>query len=68
MAEKSSNSPEGRCMKCKKQVTIKDPQEIVWKNGMKVASGSCPTCGTGVNRILGKADSGKADKKTDKKE
>ena len=47
--------PEARCMKCKKQVTIKDPEEVVMKNGMKAVKGTCPDCGTKVFRILGKA-------------
>ena len=46
---------EGRCMKCKKQVEIKDPQERVTKNNMRMAGGTCPHCGTKVSRILGKA-------------
>ena len=47
--------PEGRCMKCKKQVEIKDPEEVVMKNGMKAVKGTCPECSTKVFRILGKA-------------
>ena len=46
---------EGRCMKCKKQVEIQDPKEVVMKNGMKAVKGTCGTCGTKVFRILGKA-------------
>ncbi|MBI4440995.1 hypothetical protein HY639_02400 [Candidatus Woesearchaeota archaeon] len=46
---------EGRCMKCKKNVQIKDPKETVMKNGMKAMKGSCGACGTKVFRILGKA-------------
>ena len=46
---------EGRCMKCRKQVEIKDGKEIVMKNGMKALKGVCPDCGTKVFRILGKA-------------
>jgi len=46
---------EGRCMKCKKAVKIKNPKELVMKNGMKAAKGECPVCGTKVFRILGKA-------------
>jgi DNA-directed RNA polymerase subunit RPC12/RpoP len=46
---------EGRCMKCKKQVQIKDGKEVVMKNGMKAMKGVCPHCGTKVFRILGKA-------------
>jgi len=46
---------QGRCMKCKKQVEIKNGKEVVMKNGMKAMKGECPTCGTKVFRILGKA-------------
>lgn len=45
----------GRCMKCKKEVPIKDSKEVVMKNGMKAAKGVCAKCGTKVFRILGKA-------------
>ena len=46
---------EGRCMKCKKQVQIKDAKEVTMKNGMRAMKGVCGTCGTKVFRILGKA-------------
>ena len=46
---------EGRCMKCKGPVKIKNPKEQIMKNGMKAAKGECPKCGTKVFRILGKA-------------
>ena len=46
---------EGRCMKCKKQVEIKDAEEVTMKNGMMATKGVCPTCGTKVFRIMGKA-------------
>ncbi len=45
---------EGRCMKCKKQVEIKDPKDVTMKSGMKAISGVCPACGTKVFRITGK--------------
>jgi len=45
----------GRCMKCRKEVEIKDGKEVVMKNGMKAMKGVCGTCGTKVFRILGKA-------------
>jgi DNA-directed RNA polymerase subunit RPC12/RpoP len=45
---------EGRCMKCKKQVTMKDEKEVIMKNGMRAASGVCGDCGTKVFKILGK--------------
>lgn len=46
---------EGRCMKCKKQVVIKNGKETKMKNGMNAMKGECPVCGTKVFRILGKA-------------
>ena len=45
---------QGRCMKCKKQVEIKNGQELTMKNGRKAVKGVCPDCGTKVFRILGK--------------
>jgi hypothetical protein len=46
---------EGRCMKCKKQVQIKDAKEVTMKNGMRAMKGVCGACATKVFRILGKA-------------
>jgi len=46
---------EGRCMKCKKQVEIKDAKEVEMKGGRKALQGVCPVCGTKVFRILGKS-------------
>lgn len=47
--------PQARCMRCRKQVDIKDPKEVVLKNNLKAMRGVCPTCGTKVCRIIGKA-------------
>ena len=44
----------GRCMKCKMQVEIKGVEEVMMKNKMRAAKGTCPKCGTKVFRILGK--------------
>jgi len=46
---------EARCMKCKKNVTVKNGKEVVMKNGMKAMKGECSVCGTKTYRILGKA-------------
>ena len=46
---------EARCMKCKGPVQIKDPKDVIMKNGMKAIKGVCPKCGTKVFRIVGKA-------------
>ncbi len=45
----------GRCMKCKMEVEMKDPKEVIMKNGMKAMKGTCPKSGTKVFRIVGKA-------------
>jgi DNA-directed RNA polymerase subunit RPC12/RpoP len=45
---------EGRCMKCKKQVEIKNGKDITMKSGMMAIQGVCPACGTKVFRIVGK--------------
>jgi len=45
---------DGRCMKCKKQVTMKDEKEEITANSMRMAKGKCPECGTTVCKILGK--------------
>jgi hypothetical protein len=31
-----------------------DGKEVTWKNGMRAMQGTCPTCGTKMNSILGK--------------
>jgi len=46
---------EGRCMKCRTQVEIVDAVTVVTKNGMSMLKGKCPTCGTTVCKITGKA-------------
>jgi Domain of unknown function (DUF5679) len=44
----------GYCVKCKEKRDFEGRIEVS-KTGMKMAKGSCPVCGTTVNRILGKA-------------
>lgn len=45
----------GYCVKCKeKGVEYKGTVEVS-KTGMNMAKGPCPTCGTKICRILGKA-------------
>ena len=46
---------EGRCMKCRKQVPMKEAKVVINKRGLRMAKGKCPECGTTVCRILGKA-------------
>lgn len=47
---------EARCMKCRKQVKIKNPEEVIMKNGLAAVKGVCPDCGTKVFRIIGKPE------------
>ena len=46
---------EGYCVKCKAKKEIKDGKEVTMKNMRKALKGTCPTCGTGMFKILGKA-------------
>ena len=39
------------CMKCRKQVEIKNPKSITMKNKRPATQGQCPNCGTKVFRI-----------------
>ena len=41
------------CVKCKKKVEIKNPQQVTLKNKKKATKGTCPKCGTKVFRIGG---------------
>ena len=45
---------EAYCVKCKAKREIQNPEQIVMKNGRKAMKGTCPQCGTGMFRILGK--------------
>ena len=42
---------EGYCVKCKAKQTMKDPEEIVMKNGRPATKGTCPVCGTKMFKI-----------------
>ncbi|GAA4811140.1 DUF5679 domain-containing protein [Litoribaculum gwangyangense] len=46
---------EAYCVKCKSKKEMKDAAETTMKNGRKAMKGKCPTCGTGMFRIMGKA-------------
>ena len=41
------------CVKDRKMVDMKDPQQITLKNGRSAMQGTCPDCGTKVTRIGG---------------
>jgi len=39
------------CMKCRKKVEVKNPQQVTLKNQRPAIQGTCPNCGTKVFRI-----------------
>jgi hypothetical protein len=41
------------CVKCKAKREMKNPTNIVMKNGKKAVQGICPVCGTKLFRIGG---------------
>ena len=48
----------GYCVKCRKKQVIKDSKEVKMKGKggpRRALKGTCPVCGTGMYRILGKA-------------
>ncbi|MEI6266666.1 MAG: DUF5679 domain-containing protein [bacterium] len=45
---------EGYCVKCKAKREMSEAQEVTMKNGRRAMKGVCPTCGTGMYKILGK--------------
>ncbi|MGD2146813.1 MAG: DUF5679 domain-containing protein [Anaerolineae bacterium] len=43
---------EGYCVKCRAKRQIKDGKVTVTEKGRRMAKGTCPECGTKVNRFL----------------
>lgn len=46
---------EAYCVKCKAKRDMKAPAEVTMANGRKAMKGTCPECGTGMFKIMGKA-------------
>jgi uncharacterized protein DUF5679 len=42
---------QGYCVKEKKKVEIKDPQQVKLKNGRDAVQGTCPDCGTKIFKM-----------------
>ncbi|MBO3804002.1 MAG: hypothetical protein JTT11_09080 [Candidatus Brockarchaeota archaeon] len=42
----------GYCLKCRKQVEVKDAAEQVLKSGRKALVGACPQCGTKIVKFI----------------
>jgi uncharacterized Zn finger protein (UPF0148 family) len=51
---------EGYCVKCKAKKEIANGVEETMKNGRRAIKGKCPTCGTVMFKILGKAAAGES--------
>jgi len=51
---------EGYCVKCKAKKEIANGVEEIMKNGRRAIKGKCPTCGTVMFKILGKAAAGES--------
>jgi Domain of unknown function (DUF5679) len=49
--EECVQMPEGYCVKERKKVEIKDPQQVTMKNGRPAIQGTCPDCGTKIFKI-----------------
>lgn len=41
------------CVKCREKRDIQGPTEVTLKNGRRALQGTCPVCGTKLNRMLG---------------
>lgn len=42
---------EGYCVKCRAKREIKNPEQIIMKNGKPAMRGVCPECGTKMFKI-----------------
>jgi hypothetical protein len=51
LPEEERFMPEGYCVKERKKVEIKDPQQVTMKNGRPAIQGTCPDCGTKIFKI-----------------
>jgi hypothetical protein len=45
---------EAYCVKCKAKKEMADAKKVTMKNGRNAMKGKCPSCGTGMYRILSK--------------
>ena len=55
LTKKLFKMAEAYCVKCKAKREMKDSAEVVMKNQRRALKGTCPECGTGMFKILGKA-------------
>lgn len=55
LTKKLFKMAEAYCVKCKAKREMKDSAEVIMKNQRRALKGTCPECGTGMFKILGKA-------------
>jgi hypothetical protein len=53
---------EAYCVKCKAKREMKNAKTVTTKNGRSMAKGTCPVCGTTMNKFLAKAAGGEKKK------
>ncbi len=58
---------QGYCVKCKATREMKDLTYTKAANGRTMAKGTCPVCGTKMNKFLSKAEAEKQEKTGKKK-
>ena len=51
---KEVSMAEGYCVKCKAKREMTATSEVTMANGKRALKGKCPTCGTGMFKILPK--------------
>jgi len=44
----------GYCVKCKAKKTMVNEERVTMKSGHPAVKGKCPTCGTGMYKIVSK--------------
>lgn len=47
-----SGETTGYCVRCKAKRTMENPKKATAKNGRKMMKGTCPKCGTKMNRFI----------------
>ncbi len=57
---------QGYCVKCKAQREMKDLTYTKASNGRMMAKGTCPVCGTKMNKFLSKEEAAKHEKTHEK--
>ena len=58
---------QGRCMKCKEQKNMKNPEVVKTARGGFMAKGKCVDCGCGMCKILSEKDAQEVIKKGEAK-